>query len=538
MTSVIIISLYLTLLLALGYFSSRAFRGTANDFFLASRGIGPFLLVMSLFGTTMTAFALVGSTGEAFKVGIGVYGKLASSSGIVHSACFFFVGVKLWSLGKRHGYMTQIQYFRDRFESDKIGLILFPVLVCLVIPYLLIGVLSSGTVITNLTSGAFPELFASTQGGVPAWLGSGVICLVVLIYVFFGGVRGTAWANAFQTLVFILLGFVAFALISIKMGGPVNATRMVQESNPTRLKRESTEQDARLFQARVQEWEEAQTASTISAERRKPEAPSEIPPLVFFSYLFIPLSVGMFPHVFQHWLTAKSASSFKPVVIAHPLLILAVWLPCILLGTWATSAMVDGRPVIPDGFSDANSILAVLVKELTNPILGGLLSAGILAAIMSSLDSQFLCVGSMFTNDIVVHYAGKDRFTDRTLVFMARGFVITIVAVTYGLSLFEPGEVFAMGVWCFSGFSGLFPLVIAALYWKKTTRVAAYACVFVTGLVWAWFFYDSGFGKERGYLIFGMLPAATLVAISSLTLVCVSLVTRPVSEKTLKKFFA
>ena len=119
---------------------------------LASHSIGPFLLLMSLFGTTMTAFALVGSTGEAFKQGIGVYGMLASSSGIIHSLCFFVLGVKLWKLGHKYGYRTQIQFFRDRLESDRIGLLLFPVLVGLVIPYLLIGVMASGSVINGVTS--------------------------------------------------------------------------------------------------------------------------------------------------------------------------------------------------------------------------------------------------------------------------------------------------------------------------------------------------------------------------------------------------
>ena len=63
----IIILAYLVLLLGLGLFSSRLFRGTKLDYQVASHSIGPFLLLMSLFGTTMTAFALVGSTGEAYR---------------------------------------------------------------------------------------------------------------------------------------------------------------------------------------------------------------------------------------------------------------------------------------------------------------------------------------------------------------------------------------------------------------------------------------------------------------------------------------
>ena len=99
---------------------------------------------------------------------------------------------------------------------------MFPILVGLVIPYLLIGVMASGTVMQSMTSGAFPELFPHVAkplaGGIPTWLGSLVICGVVLIYVFFGGMRGTAWANAFQTIVFMVLGVVTFFVIATTLG--------------------------------------------------------------------------------------------------------------------------------------------------------------------------------------------------------------------------------------------------------------------------------------------------------------------------------
>ena len=228
MTVTIIIAIYLACLLLLGYFSHAARKSdSAGDYFLASRSIGPFLLVMSIFGTTMTAFALVGSTGEAYRAGIGVYGLMASWSGLIHSACFLLIGVKLWSLGKRFGYTTQIQYFRDRFDSPALGTILFPVLVGLIIPYLLIGVIAGGKIIENVTIGAFPDLFTGTSGGIPSWLGAAVICAVVLVYVFAGGLRSTAWANALQTCVFMILGVITFFVISSKLGGLASASEAV-----------------------------------------------------------------------------------------------------------------------------------------------------------------------------------------------------------------------------------------------------------------------------------------------------------------------
>ena len=107
---------YLVLLLALGIFSSRFFRGTSKDYFVASRSIGSFMLLMSVFGTTMTGFALVGSSGKAFHTGVATYGAVAAWSGIIHSAIFFVVGLRLWAIGKRNGYVTQVQFFRDRFQ--------------------------------------------------------------------------------------------------------------------------------------------------------------------------------------------------------------------------------------------------------------------------------------------------------------------------------------------------------------------------------------------------------------------------------------
>jgi SSS family solute:Na+ symporter len=517
----LIILIYLGLLLALGLFSSRLFKGTKEDYQVASHSIGPFVLLMSIFGTTMTAFALVGSSGEAYRAGVGVYGMLASSSGIVHSLCFFVVGVKVWKLARRHHYTTQIEFFRDRLDSDFVGLLLFPILVGLVIPYLLIGVISGGAVIQSLTAGLstdwFPVLSASGapdpafHGGIPPWLGSLVICVVVLIYVFFGGMRGTAWANTFQTIVFMVLGVITFFVIASKLGG--------QDSILENLK-----------------------ALTESVPQERVTR-SEMSKTKFFTYLLIPLSVGMFPHVFQHWMTAKSANAFKLPVICHPIFIMIVWIPCVLVGMWATGSLIPSNPPLP---TNPNTILPFLVKTQTGQILGGFLAAGLLAAIMSSLDSQFLCIGTIFNNDFVTHYLGKDRISDQRQVLFTRLFIIGIVAITYLLSLGNVRSVFAMGVWCFSGFSALFPIVIAALYWRGLTAAGAISGIFAAITSWCILFYQAlasgGLSKYVIHLSLGgesyeIMPVVVMFASSLATMVVVSLVTPKPSDETLAKFF-
>ena len=506
MTPLIIICIYLALLLGLGLASHRFFKGTSRDYFVASHSIGPFLLLMSVFGTTMTAFALVGSTGESYRHGIGTYGKMASYSGLIHSACFFVVGIRLWALGKRHGYLTQCAFFRDRFESPLLGYLLFPILVGLVIPYLLIGIIGAGAVVQSITRDPTSELLAS---GVPRWLTGLVICGIVLIYIFFGGLRGAAWANTFQTLVFMVTGIITVWVIASKLGGLAAASEAVLSN--------------------------AEQAHKLSREK--------IPPMGFLTYCFIPLSVGMFPHLFQHWLTARSARTFRLTIIAHPLFIMIVWVPCVLIGVWATSA------VFPDSYARAgelivgpkhppNAELAIIVKALTNPALAGLLAAGILAAIMSSLDSQFLCLGTMFTNDVALRLFDEKKFSDGQKLFMARAFIVTIVLITYLLSLAEPRQVFRMGIWCFTGFGSLFPLVIAALYWRRATKAGAIACVAVTAVVWFVLFARADYGSKTLLITpLKMMPATVIFGASLLSLVGVSLVTRRPSNETLAKFF-
>ena len=563
MTTLFVIIGYLCLLLALGFFSNRLFRGTSKDYFVASHSIGPFLLLMSVFGTTMTAFALVGSTGKSFERGIGTYGLMASISGLVHAAIFFLIGIRLWAFGKKHGFITQIQFFRARFESDSIGYLLFPILVLLVIPYLLIGIIGAGKTIEPVTAGAFPALFTNPTapqwlGGVPPWLTGLVVSLVVLSYVFMGGSRGAAFANTFQTIVFMIMGLVAFTFIINALGGINNAGKVPARINekglivqdyyfdkkseqlkenlpPKTIGRVVDSENSNLTNQQPHFWREPVNAEFKKKNPKTGElVPFErelgIPFITFVTYLFIPLSVGMFPHLFQHWLTARSAKSFRLTVIAHPLCIMVVWVPCVLVGAWASG-------VLPPGIPPPAVLSAMLNLLVGDPVLIGLLTAGVLAAIMSSLDSQFLCLGTIFTNDIVIHRAGAEKYSDKQIIFIARCFIVAIVALTYGLAMLaQNANVFDLAIWCFSGFSALFPVIFAALYWKRTTKQGAIASIIAALVTWLYYFHESGYGGE--YMVGpGIVPAAICFGASAVVLVVVSLFTEPPSKETLDKFF-
>jgi SSS family solute:Na+ symporter len=481
----VVVLFYLGLVLTVGLLSHRLFRATGEDYFLATRSIGPFVLLMSLFGTHMTAFSLLGASGEGYRTGIGVFALMASSSALVVPVVFYFVGTRLWALGKRHGFITQVQYFRERWDSDGVGLVLFVVLVALVIPYLLIGVMGGGMTLSEIT-----------QGQVPEWAGSLIVCLVVLTYVTYGGLRGTAWANTFQTLVFMILGGVAFFWIVKQLGGLETALGRVAETNPELLVRGD-----------------------------------KVRPLKLLTYMTIPLSVGMFPHIFMHWLTARRAESFRLSVVAYPLCVAVVWVPSVLLG-------VMGAADIPglDG-PQANGILVRLIHQHAPELLAGLLAAGVFAAIMSSLDSQTLSLGTMFTQDIVRHYGFHDRMSERKQVLVGRLFVIGILLVTYLLSLTASRSIFKLGIWSFTGFAGLFPVVLAALFWKRSTKHGVLASIASVVGLWLWFFLEAWSVPDYTLGGTGVIPAAVILAASAAVLIVVSWLTRPPEAPVLGRFF-
>jgi SSS family solute:Na+ symporter len=478
-----ILSAYLLLVIFIGLASHRLFRGTGEDFFLATRTIGPFILLMSLFGTHMTAFSLLGASAEAYRRGILVFGLMASSSALMVPLVFLFVGTRLWAVGKRLGFQTQVQFFVRRYGSPTLGLVLFMLLVGFLIPYLLIGILGGGVALEQISGGA-----------IPSWVGGLVITGVVGLYVSYGGLRGTSWVNTFQTLVFMTLGALASVLIVRDLGGLSVALEKVAETSPQLLIRGDA-----------------------------------LSPWTLLTYTLVPLSVGMFPHIFQHWLSAKSSSSFKLPVIAYPLCVAAVWIPSVLVGVIAAGDL----PGLTG--PEASGVLVAMIGRHAPAALAGLLTAGVFAAIMSSLDSQVLSLSTLFTQDVV----GR-RFpglSERRQVLLGRGFVFGLLLVTYLISLLTPPTIFRLGVWCFSGYAALLPVVVAALYWRRSTATGALAAVITVAVSWVLLYLRGG--SVAGYTVggSGVMPVAVMLAASTVALVVGSLLTAPPPREQVDPFF-
>ncbi len=516
-----VVFIYLAAVLSIGLVARRwsAQQADAEDFFLAGRSLGPAVFLLSLFGANMTAFSILGASGHAFSNGIVTYGLMASSSALIIPLSLFVIGTRLWALGKRHGFMTPVQMFRDRWECGHIGTVIFAVQAVLLVPYIVIAVIGGGT-----------TLRAVSGGLVPFWLGGAVVSLVVMGYVFFGGMRGTAWVNTFQTVLFLSFGAIAVAVIAKGMGGFSLAVQSLLAS--------------------------PSTAHLLTRER--------VSPLYFFSYTFIPLSSIAFPHIGIFCLTARRLGHFRRTVILYPICMLAIWLPSVFLGVIANtatavpavSAKIEARatlaaegPTLPPERRDrlraeasGDDVILELVAGYAPLWLTSLLGAAVMAAVMAS-DSQILALSTMFTEDVFAFYSGareipghplvvspehveasnhepdrssfdrpvlserlilrqaqderrveglrtsecaepadarhnrgRTRAGDALQVQIGRIFVVGVTVVAYLIALVVPQSIFDIATqYAFAGYSALTPLLVAALFWKGSTRWGALA---------------------------------------------------------------
>jgi Na+/proline symporter len=171
----------------------------------------------------------------------------------------------------------------------------------------------------------------------------------------------------------------------------------------------------------------------------------------------------------------------------------------------------------------------------------------------------------MFTRDIFAHYGGKERFGEKAQLWTGRVFVLVISLIAYLLAIELKGKaaIFDLAIrFAFSGFAALAPVMIAALFWKRSTKWGALAAALWVGLtvILVWYFQDSSsdllkalkpgeaaqiypslgnllLRNAGGVTVFGFLPVVPMVFGSAIIMWAVSLATRPPSAATIAKYF-
>jgi SSS family solute:Na+ symporter len=274
-------------------------------------------------------------------------------------------------------------------------------------------------------------------------------------------------------------------------------------------------------------------------------------------------------------------AQFKKTVTLYPLCIMAIWLPCVFLGVMANRAsdvpgiraklearrtlVTQGATLAPEAREElrdkmaGDDVLLLLLEKYAPLWLAGLLGAGIMAAVMAS-DSQILALSTMFTEDVFTHYGGTARFGEGVQVQTGRAFVVAVTILAYVVAMNAPENIFELAIqYALSGYAALSPLLIAALFWRRSTKWGALAVTLWTAaaifaialfqarvpapvpgrtvVAWAMGGVDVITRTPGGSTVFGFMPVVPMVLVSAALMVIVSLLTPRPADTTLRRYF-
>jgi SSS family solute:Na+ symporter len=463
---ILLVIAYFSFLIAIGIYAHKKTKKTAEDYFLANRTFGPIILFFTLAATNFSAFTFLGFAGNAYDSGFGQYGIMSFGTAIM-AVMFFIIGRKVWKLGKEKGYITPPELIGDRFNSISLRLIFMGVMVIFTIPYLATQAIGAGMIIESVT------------GASVTWqIGAIFTMFVIMIYVLFGGMRGSGWTDVIQGILMITAMTIAVIFVAINIGGFEVANTMAYNTNPE------------LFM--------------------RPGGGNFFLPFIWFSFMLLWIFADpMFPQIFSRFYTAKDEKSLKYSMILYPIVVSFMFLFPVLIGVWA-----HGVGIIPN---QKDMVLPLMVLNYTPGFIYAFVMIGALAALMSTADSQLLSLSSMLSHDLPFNKLKISEINIGRFLII----ILSLFAILFVITNYDPNEGI-MGTLVkttFSGLAVLCPTTIAALYWKKATKYGCIASILIGEI--SIFLFQFNILPTLGFL-----SAIWAIAISIVFLVFISYLTK------------
>jgi SSS family solute:Na+ symporter len=485
-----IIVAYLFIALGVGLLAYRLTERTAEDFYLASRTFGTVVLLFTVFATLLSAFTFFGGPDTSYAFGPEWILVMGLMDGIIFAVLWYVVGYKQWLLGQRHGYVTLGEMLGDRFGSTGVRALVAAVSLFWLFPYVMLQQIGAGGALSALTGGTFPF-----------WAGATLITAFMILYVVLAGMRGIAWTDTLQGAFMLVMVWAAALWVLLAVDGGI-------------------------------------TTINAGLEATRPEffalgSDFYTPANMLTFAISIAFGVAMFPQVNQRFFAASSETVLKRSFALWPVLVLLLFVPAFLLGTWATGLGLQAD------IGAGESILPVILGEYTPAWFAALVIAGAIAAMMSSSDSMLLSGSSYFTRDIyrpVLDASLSERREDLlarvgVAVFAVAALAASIWAEAGAFGSGSVGSILVtIGDLAFGGFAQLALPVIVALYWRRTTRSGIVAGILVPQVVYVGFnflpevplgpvtlFTDTyfGWGVSIYCMILGLLVTVVVSAVTA-----------------------
>jgi len=479
---------YLALTLLLGWWGRRNMRGaTIQEYYTAGKSVGPWLGLATYAASNFSAFTFLGSVGIYYTQGLG-YASLPLGQMFFLGILFPTVGYKIWKFSRDPEVLTLTDIVARRYEEDPLVRALFA-LTNIVFMFFLMGVQVVGIsyVIEKVTGGIISYAAAAFT-----------VAVVLIIYQTLGGMRGVVYTDVLQLCV------LTFTLISVLVTIFINFD----------------------VTAVFQRLAISDKAALLSAP-----GPQGIWNSTYWGTSFIAFGVGWF--MWPHFWSRIIASRDKRSMVSIPLgLIMGMTLFLVIITPMVAFVAADLWPTEEAlaGYSPDQIIIRFMFEYLPIP-LAALMLAGASAAAMSTVDSLSLVLSSIAFHDLYERLLGT-TLNEAQKTTWARIVTALFPAVATLIALRPPGLIVGLVIdTSFAAFTALAPAVILGFYWPRATTQGARWSISL-GLA-AVLVIIGGWKNPFGLNVYSGFWS---LVISTVVLVVVSLVTRPVSADVLRYF--
>ena len=437
----VVFIVYLCFMLGIGvYFFFKTKNGGEKDYFLGGRQMGPWVSALSAGASDMSAWVLMGLPASIYAAGIGqAWIAIGLALGYAISWIFEAPRLRRFSIVADDS-ITIPQYLTNRFKTSNKSL----QIVCAVIFLVAYTIYSASSV------KACGTLF-NTVIGIDARLAMYIAAAIIIGYTFLGGFSAVCWTDFFQGL--LMLGALLIA--------PIFALGLINAGEAAITADQLPEGYWNLFG----NWKDI--ASGLGWG------------LGYF---------GM-PHIIVRFMSLRSDRDLKKSAKIG-----ITW--NVLIVIFSVAAGCIGH-IFMGELDDSSTVFIQMVRKMFPALLSGILLSAILAASMSTADSQLLCASSAFASDVYKPVIRKGKASDKEMNWAGR-IVVIIIAVIAVLLASDPNSGTIMGLvenaWGIFG-AAFGPAILLSLFWKRFNFAGA-----ITGIITGaavdilWLIFLSGTG--------------------------------------------
>ena len=494
------IVVYLLAMLAIGFVFSKN-NSDSKDFYLGGRKMGPIVTAMSAEASDMSSWLLMGLPGLAYLTGVANPAWTAIGLGIGTWFNWLIVARRLRRYSANINAITVPEFYSKRYHdnSNVLNAIAALVIIVFFIPYTASGFAACGKL--------FNSLF-----GVDYMVAMLISAAVIVGYTIMGGFKAVSTTDLIQSIV-MTIALVVVVTFGISKAGGVEAVIDNAKSLPGYLSMKAS-------------YDVGTNSST---------------PYSFLTIVStIAWGLGYFgmPHILLRFMAIKDE---KKLVLSRRIATIWVFIAMgitIFIGMVGLGMTKAGELGFLSGSSSETIIVEIagLISRhgVLAAIVAGLILAGILAATMSTADSQMLAAASSVSQNIVQDFF-KVKISEKKSLLVARLTIVVISLIGVFLARDPNSSVFNIVSFAWAGFGGAFgALTLCALFWKRSNKWGALAGMIGGGvMVFVWKYAISRLGGA--WSIYELLPAFIFSLILDIV---VSLLTKKPDETIAREFEA